>query len=235
MSSSPPLLVTRLVLQVFVPPGVRKMATSAKMSAGTGGGAFRGTVTPNTSGGAVGTTPAVTTPAVTTPAVTQVSVAKTPNVGTGKGSSLTTLAKNAGMTVASKATVTATVASASKAICKVSGSKLVGLAPGKCSIKVKVTPKGAKGTSKSVNLNITGTPTVKRGSSLTFTNGAAAAGLTVSSGSRISVTIAASSKTSCKVSGSKIVGLKASTCKTQIGVTSADGTSVSKALNIKVR
>ena len=220
--------------------GVRKMATSAKMSAGTGGGAFRGTVTPNTSGGAVGTTPAVTTPAVTTPAVTtpavtQVSVAKTPNVGTGKGSSLTTLAKNAGMTVASKATVTATVASASKAICKVSGSKLVGLAPGKCSIKVKVTPKGAKGTSKSVNLNITGTPTVKRGSSLTFTNGAAAAGLTVSSGSRISVTIAASSKTSCKVSGSKIVGLKASTCKTQIGVTSADGTSVSKALNIKVR
>jgi len=198
--------------------GVRKMAISAKMMAGTGGGAFRGSVTPSAGGGS-GTT----------------AVKKTPSVVKGKASMLSTLAKNAGLKVAAGAKVTGTVSAASKLICKVSGTKLLGIAPGKCSVTVKVTSKGAKATSMKLTLNITGTPSVKRGAAITLVNAAGAAGLTVGAGSKISVVVATASKAKCKVRGTKIVGLKASTCATTISVTASDGTRTSKALRIKVR
>ena len=53
-----------------------------------------------------------------------------------------------GLTVPKKAKIKLTVAKASKKICKVSGSKLVALKPGNCSVTVSVTPKKTKQVKK---------------------------------------------------------------------------------------
>lgn len=58
------------------------------------------------------------------------------------------LATQIGMTVTPKAKVKLKVAKASKKICKVSGSKLVALKPGNCSVTVSVTPKKTKQVKK---------------------------------------------------------------------------------------
>lgn len=57
-------------------------------------------------------------------------------------------AKDAGLEVPSKATVTLSVASNSKKFCKVSGSKVVGVKMGNCKITVTVSPKSVKGKPK---------------------------------------------------------------------------------------
>lgn len=57
-------------------------------------------------------------------------------------------AKDAGLAMPNKATVTLAVASSSKKFCKVSGSKLVGVKVGNCKITVTVSPKSVKGKPK---------------------------------------------------------------------------------------
>lgn len=58
------------------------------------------------------------------------------------------LATQIGMTVEPKSRVKLTVAKASKKICKVSGGRLVALAPGNCSVTVAVTPAKTKAVKK---------------------------------------------------------------------------------------
>ena len=126
---------------------VRKFATASKLSAGTGGGAFKASLrTATTSSGSGagtpgvgGTTPGVggTTPGVVTPKV--VSVKK------GKTVSVTSALKTLGTTVVSKSKIVATLSAASKTICSVSKTNVVkGLKPGKCSLTVKITPPATK-------------------------------------------------------------------------------------------
>ncbi len=214
--------------------GVRKFSTTLKLSAGTGGGAFKASLrTGATSGGGAsggGTTGGGATGG--TPG--SVAIAKTPGVARGKTTLLSSLAKTAGLKVPAGSKVVAKVAAASKSVCRVAGTRLVGTAPGKCAVTIKVTPKKGKATSKVVAVNITGSPTVKRRGSITLTNAAAAAGLTTGAGITVTAVVAASSKTRCKVSGAKIVGVKAGSCSTTITITSSTGLTSTKKLTVKV-
>ena len=214
--------------------GVRKFSTTLKLSAGTGGGAFKASLRTGatsgggssgggtTGGGATGGTPG------------SVAIAKTPGVARGKTTLLSSLAKTAGLKVPAGSKVVAKVAAASKSVCRVAGTRLVGTAPGKCAVTIKVTPKKGKATSKVVAVNITGSPTVKRRGSITLTNAAAAAGLTTGAGIKVTAVVAAASKTRCKVSGAKIVGVKAGNCSTTITITSSTGLTSTKKLTVKV-
>jgi methionine-rich copper-binding protein CopC len=58
------------------------------------------------------------------------------------------IARDAGLTVSSKATVSISVAGGSKKFCKVSGTKLVGIKPGACRVSIAVVAKALKGKSK---------------------------------------------------------------------------------------
>jgi hypothetical protein len=139
---------------------VRKFATASKLSAGTGGGAFKASLrTTTTSSGSgagtpgVGATPGATTPGVGTPKV--VSVKK------GKTVSVTSALKTLGTTVVAKSKIVVTLSAASKKICSVSKTNVVkGLKAGKCSLTVKVTPpatkkvKKPKTTTKKISITI---------------------------------------------------------------------------------
>ena len=142
---------------------VRKFATASKLSAGTGGGAFKASLrTATTSSGSGagtpgvgGTTPGVggTTPGVVTPKV--VSVRK------GKTVSVTSALKTLGTTVVAKSKIVTTLSAASKKICSVSKTNVVkGLKAGKCSLTVKITPpatkkvKKPKTTTKKISITI---------------------------------------------------------------------------------
>ena len=135
---------------------VRKFATASKLSAGTGGGAFRASLrTTTTSSGSGAGTPGVggTTPGVVVPKV--VSVKK------GKTVSVTSALKTLGTTVVAKSKIVATVSTASKKICSVSKTNVVkGLKAGKCSLTVKITPpatkkvKKPKTTTKKISITI---------------------------------------------------------------------------------
>ena len=139
---------------------VRKFATASKLSAGTGGGAFKASLrTTTTSSGSgagtpgVGATPGATTPGVGTPKV--VSVKK------GKTVSVTSALKTLGTTVVAKSKIVVTLSAASKKICSVSKTNVVkGLKAGKCSLTVKITPpatkkvKKPKTTTKKISITI---------------------------------------------------------------------------------
>ena len=123
---------------------VRKFATASKLSAGTGGGAFRAALrTTTTSSGSGAGTPGVggTTPGAVAPKV--VSVKK------GKTVSVTSALKRLGTKVVPKSKIVTTVSKASKKVCSVSKKNVVkGLKAGKCSLTVKVTPPATKKVKK---------------------------------------------------------------------------------------
>ena len=123
---------------------VRKFATASKLSAGTGGGAFRAALrTTTTSSGSGAGTPGVggTTPGAVAPKV--VSVKK------GKTVSVTSALKTLGTKVVAKSKIVTTVSKASKKVCSVSKKNVVkGLKAGKCSLTVKVTPPATKKVKK---------------------------------------------------------------------------------------
>jgi hypothetical protein len=83
-----------------------------------------------------GPAPSVVT--VVTPVVT------TPRVATKSKTSGASIASQAGVSISPGAKVVLSVSKASKKICKVSGGKLVALAPGNCQVTVSVTPKKTK-------------------------------------------------------------------------------------------
>ena len=121
---------------------VRALATASKLSAGTGGGAFKASLrtasTPSTPGVAA---PVVAAPVVAAPKV--VSVKK------GKTVSVLAALKTLGNTVVLKSKIVTTVSPASKKICSVSSSGVVkGLKAGKCSLTVKITPPVTKQVKK---------------------------------------------------------------------------------------
>jgi hypothetical protein len=208
---------------------VRKFGASSKMAVGTGSGAFKasltgvtapGTGTPSTGTPGVGTTP----PGATTPVVF-------PKLAKGRSTTVASLARKAGMTVPPGAKVKATVAGPSKTICRVTGTKIRALFPGKCSLSVTVTPKGGSATKRSISVNITGVPTIKRGKAITIVNAAAAAGLTTGKGYKVRGVVASTSKSKCKVIGGRLIGVIAGTCSVTLTVTSPTGTVSSKKLN----
>jgi hypothetical protein len=116
---------------------VRKFATASKLSAGTGGGAFRAALrTTTTSSGSGAGTPGVVAPKV-------VSVKK------GKTVSVTSALKRLGTKVVPKSKIVTTVSKASKKVCSVSKKNVVkGLKAGKCSLTVKITPPATKKVKK---------------------------------------------------------------------------------------
>jgi hypothetical protein len=116
---------------------VRAFATASKLSAGTGGGAFKASLrTTSTPSGSGAGTPAVAAPKV---------------VSVKKGKTVTVLSalKTLGKTVVPKSKIVTTVSPASKKICSVSRSGVVkGLKAGKCSLTVKTTPPATKKVKK---------------------------------------------------------------------------------------
>ena len=116
---------------------VRALATASKLSAGTGGGAFKASLrTASTPSGSGAGTAVVVAPKV---------------VSVKKGKTVTVLSalKNLGNTVVLKSKIATTVSAASKKICSVSGSGVVkGLKAGKCSLTVKITPPATKKVKK---------------------------------------------------------------------------------------
>jgi len=140
---------------------VRKFATASKLSAGTGGGAFKASLrTTTTSSGSGAGTPGVggTTPGANTPGVI---APKVVSVKKGKTVSVTSALKTLGTTVVAKSKIVATVSTASKKVCSVSKTNVVkGLKAGKCSLTVKITPpatkkvKKPKTTTKKISITI---------------------------------------------------------------------------------
>jgi len=140
---------------------VRKFATASKLSAGTGGGAFKASLrTTTTSSGSGAGTPGVggTTPGANTPGVV---VPKVVSVKKGKTVSVTSALKTLGTTVVAKSKIVATVSTASKKICSLSKTNVVkGIKAGKCSLTVKITPpatkkvKKPKTTTKKISITI---------------------------------------------------------------------------------
>ena len=116
---------------------VRALATASKLSAGTGGGAFKASLrTTSTPSGSGAGTAVVVAPKV---------------VSVKKGKTVTVLSalKNLGNTVVLKSKIATTVSAASKKICSVSSSGVVkGLKAGKCSLTVKITPPATKKVKK---------------------------------------------------------------------------------------
>jgi hypothetical protein len=121
---------------------VRAFATASKLSAGTGGGAFKASLrTTSTPSGSGAGTPGVATPTVVAPKVVSVKKGKTVTV-------LSAL-KTLGNTIVLKSKIVTTVSPASKKICSVSSSGVVkGLKAGKCSLTVKITPPATKKVKK---------------------------------------------------------------------------------------
>ena len=135
---------------------VRKFATASKLSAGTGGGAFKASLrTTTTSSGSGAGTPGV---GGTTPGAV---AAKVVTVKKGKTVSVTSALKTLGTKVVAKSKIVTTVSAASKKVCSVSKTNVVkGLKAGKCSLTVKVTPpatkkvKKPKTTTKKISITI---------------------------------------------------------------------------------
>ena len=135
---------------------VRKFATASKLSAGTGGGAFRAALrTTTTSSGSGAGTPGVggTAPGAVAPKVVTVKKGKTVSV--------TSALKKLGTKVVAKSKIVTTVSKASKKVCSVSKKNVVkGLKAGKCRLTVKVTPpktkkvKKPKTTTKKITITI---------------------------------------------------------------------------------
>ena len=164
-----------------------------------------------------------------------IAIMKTVAVKTGQTQALSTLAKALQLSIPKGAKVSGVVSQASGAVCKVSGMKVVGVAPGKCMVTIKVISKKGEVTKKSMSINIVGSPTVKRGASISLVNAAASAGLTTGGGLSVKATVATSSKKNCKVSGAKIIGVKIGRCSANMTVTSSSGATQTKIVTIKVK
>ena len=175
-----------------------------------------------------------TMPSSNTASSATTAIANTVAVKTGRSQALSTLAKAAQLSIPKGAKVSGVVSQASGAVCQVLGPKVVGIAPGKCTVTIRVKPKNGKVTNKSMSINIVGSPTVKRGASISLVNAAAAAGLTTG-GLSVKATIATSSTENCKVSGSKIIGVKVGRCSANMTVTSSSGATQAKIVTIKVK
>jgi len=165
----------------------------------------------------------------------KIAIMKTVAVKTGKTQALSTLAKAVQLSIPKGAKVSGVVSQASGAVCKVSGMKVVGVAPGKCVVTIKVISKKGEVTKKSMSINIVGSPMVKRGASISLVNAAASAGLTTGGGLSVKATVATSSKKNCKVSGAKIIGVMVGRCSASMTVTSNSGATHTKIVTIKVQ
>ena len=163
-----------------------------------------------------------------------IAIMKTVAVKTGQTQALSTLAKALQLSIPKGAKVSGVVSQASGAVCQVLGPKVVGIAPGKCTVTIWVKPKNGNVTNKSMSINIVGSPTVKRGASISLVNAAAATGLTTG-GLSVKATVATSSSENCKVSGAKIIGVKVGRCSANMTVTSSSGATQAKIVTIKVK
>ncbi len=201
--------------------GVRAMASSLSLAAGTGGGAFTARVNSggsSTSSG--GSTGATTAPTATT--VTPV-VVKTPTVVRGKTLTVVSALTTAGTTVVKGSKTSVVVATASKKICSATSTTIKGLKAGNCSLTVTVTP--AKVT-KTTNTTVT------KGQSLTIASIASTNKLPSTTNATVKVTVSAGSKRVCTVSANKTVkAIGSGKCTLTISVT---GKKFTKKLLVKV-
>jgi hypothetical protein len=181
-------------------------------------------------------TPTTTTPttAVTTTTPSLVAIRKTVSIRTGTTSLLTPLIKASEISIPKGSKVTGSVSNSLTSVCKTSGAKIVGITPGKCIVKIKITPKEGRASTKLMSVNIIGSPIVKRGASITLTNAAAAAGLTTGNGLLVEASIAKASTKLCTVSRPKIAALKAGRCLVTLTVKSSSGATSTKQLRINV-
>ncbi len=101
--------------------------------------------------------PAASSPVAQVPAV---QASPPPQFGVKKKISSASLAKQIGMSVPPKAKVSLKVAKSSKKFCKVSGSKLVTLKAGICTLTVSVTPKKTKLIKKPKKVSVTTVVTI---------------------------------------------------------------------------
>jgi len=188
------------------------------------------TTTPTT---AVTTTTPTTAVTTTTPP-SLVAIRKTASIKTGTTSLLIPLIKASEISIPKDSKVTGSISNSLTSVCKTSSAKIVGITPGKCIVKIKITPKKGRASTKLIPVNIIGSPIVKRGASITLTNAAAAAGLTTGNGLFVEASIAKASTKLCKVSRSKIAALKAGRCLVTLTVKSSSGATSTKQLRINV-
>jgi hypothetical protein len=120
-------------------------------------------------------------------------------------------------------------------VCKATGTRITAVAPGKCIVKVTMTPKKGKAITKSLTVNIVGSPSVKRGTSITLINAAAAAGLTTGGGLSMKASVSTTSSKLCKASRTKITAVKIGRCSVTLTVTSSSGATATKQLVINVQ
>jgi len=168
-----------------------------------------------------------------TPAL--VPIAKTASLKTGATSSLSRLMSASNISLSQTSNILGSVSRPLTSVCKTSGSKVTGVAPGKCIVKIKITPKKGTATTVTMPINIVGSPSVKRGASITLTNAAAAAGLTTGNEISVDANVATSSSRLCKVSRTKIMAALVGRCSVTVTVTSRSGATSTKQLTINVK
>ena len=187
------------------------------------------------------TTPTTTTPTTTTttPTTTNTTVpviiAKTPSIKTGATSSLSALIKAAKISVSKGSKVTGSISNSLISVCKATGTRITAVAPGKCIVKVTMTPKKGKAITKSLTVNIVGSPSVKRGTSITLINAAAAAELTTGGGLSMKASVSTTSSKLCKATRTKITAVKIGRCSVTLTVISSSGATATKQLVINVQ
>ena len=185
------------------------------------------------------TAPTSTTVAPTSttfaPTSVLVPIAKTASLKTGATSSLSRLMRASDISFSQTSKILGSVSRPLTSVCKTSGSKVTGVAPGKCIVKIKITPKKGTATTVTMPINIVGSPSVKRGASITLTNVAAAAGLTTGNELSVDANVATSSSRLCKVSRTKIMAALLGRCSVTVTVTSRSGAASTKQLTIKVK
>ena len=185
------------------------------------------------------TAPTSTTVAPTSttfaPTSVLVPIAKTASLKTGATSSLSRLMRASDISFSQTSKILGSVSRPLTSVCKTSGSKVTGVAPGKCIVKIKITPKKGTATTVTMPINIVGSPSVKRGASITLTNAAAAAGLTTGNEISVDATVATTSSRLCKVSRTKIMAALVGRCSVTVTVTSRSGATSTKRLTINVK
>ena len=185
------------------------------------------------------TAPTSTTVAPTSttfaPTSVLVPIAKTASLKTGATSSLSRLMRASDISFSQTSKILGSVSRPLTSVCKTSGSKVTGVAPGKCIVKIKITPKKGTATTVTMPINIVGSPSVKRGASITLTNAAAAAGLTTGNEISVDATVATTSSRLCKVSRTKIMAALLGRCSVTVTVTSRSGAASTKQLTINVK
>ena len=164
-----------------------------------------------------------------------VPIAKTASLKTGTTSSLSRLMRASDISLSQTSNILGSVSRPLTSVCKTSGSKVTGVAPGKCIVKIKITPKKGTATTVTMPINIVGSPSAKRGASITLTNAAAAAGLTTGNELSVDANVATSSSRLCKVSRTKIMAALVGRCSVTVTVTSRSGATSTKQLTINVK